>query len=182
MNKCNECGNDNADNLKYCRHCGYELPKLNVEEIQISEQKPTKKVDYGKLTGMIVGAISFFIAYFLVQHFLFKPPSLDKVMMQSASEINKSCPIMVDSITRLDNTIALSANIFQYNYTLVNTEKGTVDTTMLKEYLEPILINLVRTNPNMKYQRDNKVTLNYSYKDKNGDYLFAVSITPQKYK
>jgi hypothetical protein len=182
MSKCNECGSENADNLKYCRDCGYELPKPQVEEIPTSVQKPVKKVDSKKLVGIIVGAISFFAAYFLVQQFLFKTPTLDKVMMNTASEINKSCPIMIDSDTRLDSTIALPSNVFQYNYTLVNMDNETVDMVALKDYLEPNIINHVRTNPDMKFQRDKKVTMNYYYKDKNGNHVFTISVTPKQYE
>jgi len=182
MNKCNECGSDNTDNLKYCRNCGYELPEPKVKEIQPPAQKPIKKVDYKKLTGTIVGAISFIVAYFLVQQLLFKAPSLDKVMMKTASEINESCPIMLDSDTRLDNVITLPSKIFQYNYTLINWEKDSIDIIALKNYIEPIVTNNARTNPDMKWQRDNKVTLNYYYKDKGGNYLFTISVTPEKYK
>ena len=182
MNRCNECGRDNADNQKYCRWCGYELPKLIVEEKQYSVQKPIKKMDYKKLTGTIVGAITFFVASFLVQQFLFKAPSFDKVMMKMASEINESCPIMVDSETRLDNAIALPSNVFQYNYTLINTEKESVDISALKDYLEPNITNFVRTNPDMKLQRDNRVTINYYYKDKHGNYLLTISVTPDQYE
>jgi len=180
MNKCNECGSDNADNLKYCRYCGYELPKLKVEEIQHPAQKTIKKVDYWKLIGIIVGAITFLVAFYLVQQLL--SPNLDKVMMKTASEINKSCPIMIDSETRLDNTIVLPSNVFQYNYTLVNMEKETVDIVSLKNYLEPNITNFVRTNPDMKFQRDNKCTINYYYKDKDGNYLFTISVTPEQYE
>jgi len=126
MNKCNECGTENVDNLKYCHRCGYELPKLKVEGIHNSVQKPTKKVDYRKLTGIIVGAITFLVAYFLVQQLLFKTPTLDKVMMEIASEINKSCPIILDGDTRLDNTMVLPSNVFQYNYSLINMVKRNI--------------------------------------------------------
>jgi len=102
--------------------------------------------------------------------------------MKTASEINKSCPMMIDSDTRLDNAISLPSNIFQYNYTLVNMEKETIDIDMLKGYLEPNITNFVRTNPDMKFQREKKVTVNYYYKDKNGNYLFKISVTPEQYE
>ena len=49
MNTCNECGKDNVNNLKYCRWCGYELPKVNVEEKVESVSEPQKKTDYKKI-------------------------------------------------------------------------------------------------------------------------------------
>ena len=182
MNKCNECGKENADNLKYCRWCGYELPKLKVEEVQPTLQKPVKNVNYKTLLGIIVGAITSLVAFFLVQQLLFQTPSFDKLMMKMANEINKSCPIMIDSETRLDNTMTLPPKVFQYNYTLVNIEKETVDIIALKDYLEPNITNFVRTNPDMKVQRENKATINYYYQDKDRNYLFTISVKPEQYE
>jgi hypothetical protein len=102
--------------------------------------------------------------------------------MEIASELNKTCPVMVDAETRLDNTVALPDNVFQYNYTLVNMEKSSVDTMAIKNFLVPTVKNFVKTNPQMKYQRDHKTTLNYYYKDRVGLYLFLISITPDQYE
>ena len=89
---------------------------------------------------------------------------------------------MVDSETRLDNVIALPKKTFQYNYTLAGMVKDSIDIIETKKHLEPIITNLVRTNPAMKPQRDNKCTLNYYYKDKFGNHLFTISVTPEQYK
>lgn len=48
--------------------------------------------------------------------------------------------------------------------------------------MEPIVLNFVKTNPQMKMLRDNNLTLNYFYKDKNGVYLFQIPVTPDQYK
>ncbi|MCZ4410045.1 hypothetical protein O3Q51_14580 [Cryomorphaceae bacterium 1068] len=140
-------------------------------------QTEKKKLNIQTIVGLIAGGIIFI----LVQQFFFKPPSYDQVMMQAASEINKSCPIMVDQETRLDNAVALPENIFQYNYTLVNMEKATTDIGQLETYLRPTLINNVRTNPDMKINRDNETTMSYYYKDKHGEFLFKILVTPDLY-
>ena len=57
-------------------------------------------------------------------------------MMAAASELNKSCPMMVDQDTRLDNAIALPENVFQYNYTLVNLTKDELDLEKFTAYME----------------------------------------------
>ena len=79
-------------------------------------------MDKKKVIGAIVGRS--FYCILCSSTTLFKPPTFDKQMMKTASEINKSCPIMVDAETRLDNTVALPNKTIQYNYTLVNIEKG----------------------------------------------------------
>ena len=134
-----------------------------------------------KTIGTVVGIVVFGLSYFAVQQLFFKPVSFDKAMMQAASELNKTCPIMVDRDTRLDNAVALPDNIFQYNYTLVNLDKSEVNIDTVKKYFEPGLINNVKTNPDLKAYRDNKVTMAYYYKDKNGEFVLKISVTPDLY-
>ena len=88
---------------------------------------------------------------------------------------------MVDKETRLDNAVALPNNIFQYNYTLINMEKATTDINRIETYLTPIVINGVKTNPEMKFNRENKTTMGYYYKDKNGEFLFKILVSPDLY-
>ncbi len=139
--------------------------------------EPKKKLNIPQLAGIIAGIG----VVFAVQLIFFKTPSFDRGMMQAASELNKTCPIMVDKETRLDNAVALPDKIFQYNYTLINIEKDNIDIKALEDYLEPILINGVKTSPELKIYRENKITMAYNYKDKNGEFLFKISVTPGKY-
>ena len=182
--KCTHCGTDNPVRFRYCSSCGYELPKTTVENFDSTIQPPKRRNTDGrkKTLGVIVGVIAFGLSYFAVQQLFFKVPPLDKTMMEVASEINKTCPIMVDSETRLDNAISLPKNIFQYNYTLVNIDKASTDTVEMRKYLEPTITNYVKTNPQMKFQRDHETTINYYYKDKAGSFLIVISVTPEKYK
>jgi hypothetical protein len=140
------------------------------------------KMNKKKVIGIIVGAAAFLIAYFAVQQVFFKPPTFDKQMMQIASELNKSCPIMVDAETQLDNALALPDNTFQYNYTLVNMERVTVDISELENYLQPRILNNIKTNPDLKTFRDNDVIMAYNYKDRNGVHLFKLIFKPENYK
>lgn len=146
-----------------------------TEQAQASNKK--KNVNVTKIVGAITGGV----VMILVQQFFFKGPTYDEAMMQAASELNKSCPIMIDQETRLDNTVALPGNVFQYNYTLVNMEKAAIDIALLENELTPRVINHVKTNPDMKIYRDHKTTMGYAYKDKNGEFLFKILITPDLY-
>ncbi len=146
------------------------------------DNQTNNKMDKKKAIGMIAGAIAFLIAYFVIQQAFFKPPAFDKQMMQLASEMNKSCPIMVDAETQLDNAFALPDKTFQYNYTLVNMENESLDITGLENYLEPIILNNIKTNPDLKTFRDNDVIIAYNYKDKNGKHLFKLTFKPENYK
>ena len=130
----------------------------------------------------ILGIVLFSMASFLVKQYLSKPPSLYKELMEIASEVNKTLPIMIDRETQLDNTISKSPNVFQYNHSLINFEKENLDVLELKNELEPKILNTVRTNPNLQYFRDKDVVINYYYKDKNGMFLLEITVTPEQYK
>lgn len=179
--KCSNCESENSINSKYCRECGFELPEINIEKPPI-QKKTELKDNKKKITSLIIGIIAFGVSYFAVQHFIFKKPSIDKQMMEVASQINESCPIMIDSDTRLDNSVALPDNIFQYYYTLVNLEKANINTEEMRNFLEPTIINFVKTTPQMEIQREYKTTINYHYRDKNGEFLLLISVTPDKYE
>ena len=180
---CTQCGEDNPVTSKFCSSSGYALPKDNSQlTTNHSEHIPAeKKGSRNTIPATIVGVVVFFLAFFAVQYFFFNEPVLDRTMSKIAEEINKECPMMVDADTRLDNALVLPGNVFQYNYTVINAELENIDVVALKEYLEPVITNAVSTDPQMKFQRDNKTTMNYNYKDKNGRHLFLISVTPDKY-
>jgi hypothetical protein len=181
---CTTCGNENPVNYKYCFNCGYEMPKANIITINETDsiKASAKTNSKSKLRYWIFYAVAFGFSYFAVQYFYFGTASIDKNMMKVASQLNESCPMMVDSETRLDNTIALPKKVFQYFYTLVNVDKNEVDPLEIKNVIGPRIANIVKTNPDMKAMRDLNVVFKYSYKDKNGTFLFDVTISPDQYQ
>lgn len=134
-----------------------------------------------KIVGVIVGSLVAAAVSFSVRYFIQKG-SFDKQLTEAASEVNKSCPMMVDEETRLDNAVSLPDKVFQYNYTLINLAKEDVDTTEAHKLLDKGIIDNVKTNPDLASFRDNKVTLVYNYKDKNQDYMLSLKIVPEMYK
>ena len=181
-NTCEKCGAENFNHAKYCCGCGCELPKPAIEDAPLTTTKPEKENNRNKSTiALIVLAISV-ISLFITQQLSFKSSSVDKKFAKIASEINEICPMMVDSETRLDNTVAIPPKTFQYNYTLVNLDKEFIDTIEVKASLEPNIVNWLRTDPAMQFARDKKATVNYRYRDKMGNYVFMISVTPEQYK
>ena len=138
-------------------------------------QVTEKKLSRTNIIGLII-AVILVPSYGLVQKYIFSPP-IDTQLKTIASEINKMYPIMVDDQTRLDSVLALPGKTLQYNYTFVEMETATVDSADLKVYMEPIILEHVKKDPQMKRFRDNKVTLNYLYGDKNGEYIALIRIT-----
>lgn len=142
----------------------------------MKKQKDTKKI-----IGTVVSFIAGVAIYFLVKQFVFTPESFDKIVMQAASEINESCPIMVDKDTRLDNAVALPDNILQYNYTLINWVKDSINVEAFEDYMQTVILNNVKTNPDIQVYRSNGTTMAYNYKDMNGVFITKISITEEQY-
>jgi hypothetical protein len=193
MNKCNNCEKENVGEVKYCIECGYKLniiEKVVTEDLAKQKQKIEKKTNtednqrtekLKKLKTTIGFFVGFGIMTFTTNYF-FKKPTFDKAMIEISNELNENCPIILDSETRLDNTVVLPNNIFQYNYTLPNMEKEKMNVEEMKNYLYPNMINFVKTTPEMKQIRENNVVVNYNYRDKNNNYLFTISVKPSDYK
>lgn len=130
--------------------------------------------------GILIGIAFFAVSYLGIQRLFFKGDGFDNTLVRMANEANKNCPFMVDRETRLDNTTTKPGKVFQYNYTLVHRDRSTVNTAELRNYLIPRIWNNLRTSPDMKIFRDHQVTLVYCYKDKNGNYLTEVKVTPDQ--
>jgi hypothetical protein len=140
--------------------------------------KSKKKMSATAIIGMVIGIIT--IA--LVQQFFFKAPTYEESMKRAAAELNKSAPTAVDEETRFDSAEVLPNNVFQYNYTLVNLVKDSIDVNVLDENLRSSIVSSVKTNPSLKLNRKQGTTFIYSYKDKNGELLLNIEVTPDLYK
>ncbi|WP_026713804.1 zinc ribbon domain-containing protein [Flavobacterium daejeonense] len=179
---CSNCENENESTSKYCSFCGFQLPLPEKENPQI-EIKPTKtakpkrKVD---LKFAIAFAVSFIVMFFITKSFF--EPSIDIQLSKIANEMNKTCPMNIDQFTILNNVEALPDNTLQYNYTINNITKEEVKLDTVKKYLFPSILQNVKTSPEMKSFRDNQVTLNYRYSDKNGLYITTYIVTPEMYE
>jgi uncharacterized membrane protein YraQ (UPF0718 family) len=141
-----------------------------------AENLKHRKSNIIKAVVILVLAVSSILA---VRAFL--PKNGVETLELTASVINKMCPVMVDKDTRLDGAAVIDRKILQYNYTFVNFAKEQLDVNGIKSQFEPSIINQVKTNPELKAIRDNNLDLEYTYKDKNGVFLFTIHVTPQDY-
>jgi len=209
--KCNNCGHHNemkSEFQVFCTSCDKKLdnyfsdwnkrnPEKSFEDYQkivcstvIYEMPVAKPKNKTSKILLITAAALVFVSmmYFMVNfvgknivNYITKFSS-EKALTQIATELNKACPLMIDSETRLDNAVPMPDNTLQYNYTLVNRIKDSIDVNNIKTFLEPNIINNVKTNPDMEFIRKTKATLNYSYKDKAGNALLTIIITPEMYQ
>ena len=209
--KCNHCGHLNEvkiETLIFCSQCNKKIDNnfpnwrisnpektfddfkqlicISEDEVKKSSMKAKSRMPKG-LKYWIPVVIVFAIFYAIGQwggekiKQVFIKPILNQAMVEYADELNKTCPFTVDEATQLDNVIVLPDNVFQYNYTLAFM-KDSVNTDELKNYLEPRILNNIKTQPEMKIIRDNQVTLNYNYRDRTGAHLLTISVKPEQYK
>lgn len=108
--------------------------------------------------------------------------NFDNQLQADAKSLQKKCPVMMDDITRWDSVSVLPGKTFRYSYTIVTSERKDIDSANLVKSLEPSFINQVKTEPSLARYRENNVTLSYSYKDKNGQPIATINISPKMYK
>ena len=134
-----------------------------------------------KIIGIIIGIIAFAISYFGVQQLFFKH-NLESELINVAKELNKQTPVQVDQYSRLDSVSAIGKTNFRYHYTLFNLNKTDVNLDTVNKYIRTGLIENVKNNPSLKIYRDNKITLDYKYYDKKGEFVTEISVTPDLYE
>jgi len=138
----------------------------------------TKK---NRIFAAVLFIVVFAIAFFGTKY-LFSGNSNQAELKKIATEVNKSCPMVINSETRLDSTSVVDKSVIQYNYSLLKIADGDtiINFPILKKTLKEQSQNNFDTNPQMEYFREKKITLRYHYKDMNGKYLFDFAIDPKK--
>jgi hypothetical protein len=96
--------------------------------------------------------------------------------------MNKQTPMQIDEYTRLDSVSAIGKTNFIYYYSLIGVDKTEVNLDTLNKYLKPSLIENIKNSPDLKVYRDNKISLDYHYYDKNGEFMSKILVTPELYE
>jgi len=98
-----------------------------------------------------------------------------------STDINKKCPIQVDSIVKLENTIAFPLSTFRYNYTL-KYDTVKYDIHQFEKSLRMTTLNMAKTNPDGKMFKALYTTLEYNFSDTLGNFLFRMVFKPDDYR
>jgi hypothetical protein len=139
-------------------------------------------ISSNNLLKKTVGILAIFGLVYIVYFLFVRKASFDDNLKEIALELNKTCPKMIDKETRLDNALAIKGNIFQYNYTLLNILKDSMDIELYKASVETSIVNNVITNPDLETFRKNKITLIYNFKDELNNHITRIIVGPKKYK
>jgi hypothetical protein len=136
-----------------------------------------------KSFGVIAIAIA---GMFSVATFSSCSKSTEKLLQQTAEEVNKKCPMRIDPNTTLDSVGVPSATKFQYYYS-VNFGAQQISKenyAQLIDQLTPGIVSQVKSNKDASFGilKNLGVTFGYTYYDKDGDLIGDVSVGPEAYK
>lgn len=102
-------------------------------------------------------------------------------LKQIASDVNKKCPQMIDSETRLDGIEVQEPNTLVYKYTLVNIKVQGADTHLFYMSMWPGLLSFIKVSNEMKKLRENGTNIQYRYQDKDNQLFYLFKIGPNEY-
>ncbi len=102
-------------------------------------------------------------------------------MEDDIEKINKRCPVLIDSETQLDGIQLLDNNIIKYNYTLINVFVTNLDTHQFNLAMWPGILSTIRVSPEMQKFRDNKMSIQYFYRDRNHTPVYTFKVSPTDY-
>ncbi len=124
--------------------------------------------------------IAFAIAFYASRQYFSK----DRVseLQQTVDEMNRKTPMEVDEITRLDSVAAKGDSDIFYYYTLPETEIAEINADTINKYVRPVIIDNAKNNPGLEILRKKKITMNYLYYDKNGEFIEEVAVRPDMYQ
>ena len=95
-----------------------------------------------------------------------------------ADQINEQGTKMIDEASRLDGAEALPNRTLVYKYSLITKTSTEIPPNALNQIVRPRLVQKYNTLPEMKFFRDNGVTLTYRYRDKAGQLIGDISVGP----
>ena len=112
---------------------------------------------------------------------IFQTHSVSNELATMTEAINKKCPLIVDNMTRLDNSTATSNKQLHLTYTLINNHGANVDTIVLKQNLSTSFIRKLKSDPMFKNFKHHGVSVLASYYDSAGVYVCSVMIHPNQF-
>ena len=102
-----------------------------------------------------------------------------KSLSEASAQLNQRLPIMVDSMTQLESTVAMDS-VLQYNMRLTTMTITEEQASAVRSIVGPQITRLACSKPetrDMFLKRG--ITLRYSYTDRNGYDLFTINVPPR---
>jgi hypothetical protein len=133
------------------------------------------------LLGVVIGVSLCILIYryTLGPGRLMSRAAVAKNLATASAELNRRLPIMVDSMTELESTIAMDS-VLQYNMRLTSMTITQEQATALRNIVRPEITRLACSKPDTRTTFLKRgVSLRYSYTDRNGYDLFTINVAPR---
>jgi len=143
----------------------------------MEEKQRKKKLLIRKIIQIAVVVILISV----VQYYFVQDKLIGKELTALVTKYNTACPIMISNDIRMESVNILPNNMVQYDFTLVNVQKESIDVAALKKSVEKEILVSSKTNPSLDAFRDNDSTVIYLYMDSNRKELFKITLTPEMY-
>lgn len=106
---------------------------------------------------------------------------LNQELTKMADNLNLSSPTVLDQHTRFDSATVTSENIFQYYYTIIYANNPSELLSNQKEELINNMKEAFTTDRSLQVFKDNKVTIQYIYKDRAQNIIDIITIDSEAY-
>lgn len=185
--KCNNCGMLNQTNARYCSGCGYEISKPVQPVLDISQLKQEYMVrkTRNKRRNLIAGFIGLvFLGLVAIGVYIFSAGKgyQQKFLEYSATQYDKTCPVMIAPDVRLEGVEVLPEKVIHYRYTLLNVLKEEVNVDTLAMKATPEIVANIKSAPDLRLYRNLGATFSYTYNDRLGIFIWKLDVTPEMYK
>lgn len=108
--------------------------------------------------------------------------AIHKTLSEMAINLNESAPVMLDHFTRFDSAAVTTDNLFQYNYTVLNTQNADSLINVVEGSLKENIKQEFNTNPQLFFFKENNVSIEYVYNDENKQVIRRIQIDSSNYK
>lgn len=141
------------------------------------------KSQFIKKIALIVIAITVGVISFLFIQITFNiDTSSSSELDEMVININKNCPIIIDPETQLDSTSLENANHINYFYTLIQTDKATINNAIFVKSISERLLKSIIESSELEFMREKMTTFSYFYYDKNRNLIANITVTPDQYQ
>ncbi|WP_152378362.1 hypothetical protein [Flavobacterium haoranii] len=107
--------------------------------------------------------------------------SNENTIAERAEIMNKDCPFIFDSNTRLDSVTSPEKNVLRQNYTLLNDSKSDIDTQAFEDLFKPEFKKNLQNQNQAEYFKKYNAKLVYRFYDKDKNHVTDIVLNSNEY-
>lgn len=127
----------------------------------------------------IICSLLVIIVLLMLVHCTSKNERLHHQLSEMAANLNKSTPVVIDPHTRFDSAAVTEDIVFQYYYTVVDIENPKELLVKQKKEIMDNIENAFATDKTLRIFNDNKVTIEYIYRDTSNTVIDKITVNPR---